>query len=230
MKNLIILFLASISCLALAEEKESINSVLSQAYSGKAFARGKIAFKNTESKEHLNLYYDGTYKQVSIDDGYYTIEVHNPNKLNLLLVNPENLSISTDEKEKNKVMGLVATASEFKLFSLEKDDIELEGKQYSEWNVTEKELEKNLDGTYKIPANTLIVPLYNKEINLCLDKVQWKRDYNSIELPTITVQGKKEAVETTVRKACWLHMKIGQLHSEQKGKKHKRDNKEITFL
>ena len=139
--------------------------------------------------------------------------------------------MSNNDKEKNKVMGLVATAKEYKFFSLEKEDLTSdEGKPLSEWKIDDSNLEKNSDNSYKIPANTLIVPIYNKDINILLSNTCWKRDYNSIELPTITVHGKQEEVETTLRKACWLHLKIGQLHSEQKSKKHKQDNKEIAFL
>lgn len=234
MKNLITLILVltfNFICPKEAlKEKESINAVLSEAYSNKVFARGRVMFKNTESKECLYLYYDGTYKQLSVEDGYYTLEIQNPNKLNLLLVNPDSLSVSADEKEKNKVLGLVATSSEYQFYTLERENLDLEGKNLSDWKISENNLEKNADSSYKITANTLIIPIYNKDINLCLDKVCWKRDFNSVCLPTITVLGKKDAIDTTIRKACWLHLKIGQLHSEQKGKRHKQDNKEIAFI
>lgn len=230
MKNLIILILAFIFGQTLAENKESINSILSSTYSSKIFARGKLQLINTDSKECLYLYYDGTYKQVSIDDGHYTIEIQNPNKLNILLVNPDSINISMDNNEKNKILGLVATNPEYQFYTLEKEDFESENKQLAEWKINDAKLEKNNDESYKIPTNTLIVPIYNKKINLGLANSCWKRDFNCVCLPSITINGKKDEVDTTIRKACWLHLKIGQLHCEQKSKKHKSDNKEISFL
>ena len=213
-----------------AKPTDSINKILSKAYSTKTFARGKLELQNTESKESVYIYYDGTCKQVNMEDGYYTIEIQNPDKLNILIAHPESISINAADNEKNKVLGMQITNEQFQFFTLKKEAKDNESKLLAEWKIKEAKLKKDQNGNYFVPANTLIIPIYNKKLNLCLENICWKRDYNSNCLPTIVINGEQEEVDAILRKACWLHMKISQLHSKQKSKTFKEDNREISFL
>src|SRR3990167_775937 len=141
-----------------------INEQLSKAYSNRIYVLGQIELPESESKGILNLYYDGTSKPFKLDEGgHFTMMFQNSDKLNLLMIHPDDLQLIVNEKDQSKIDGLLA-GTNHRFYKLKRQESE---EEKARWSLENKNL-KSQDDKFIIPPNTLIVPIYSPELKVKL--------------------------------------------------------------
>ena len=201
-----------------------------------AFAKKSIC----SLKDHKTTLYFGSFKKfptvdfcvlydgevVDVEDESFSIKDQMLSKLNVIFVDPEKISFSTEE---NTVINLKLTTKNYECFELNATQFPTPNSVNNNFTSSWKIRKKTLNDT--IPLNSIVVPLSPKNINIKLQNVTWKPNNLAVSLPTIKLTPKKgEVLKDLMVEGYLKSISLQPFHAKQKIKSIVRNAMKVSMI